>query len=103
MKKLMLLVMLLLTVCSSAFAESIDDVLKDCKLDRNHWKVVEWSKADHFVRFYDSDSVSVTGPGQFEVIINDYYYGSTCRLMNIQPVCKLRQTLTKKASKQRRC
>ena len=52
MKKLMLLVMLLLTVCSSAFAESIDDVLKDCKLDRNHWKVVEWSKADHFVRFY---------------------------------------------------
>lgn len=82
MKKLMLLVMLLLTVCSSAFAESIDDVLKDCKLDRNHWKVVEWSKADHFVRFYDSDSVSVTGPGQFEVIINDYYYGSTCRKDN---------------------
>lgn len=82
MKKLMLLVMLLLTVCSSAFAESIDDVLKDCKLDRNHWKVVEWSKADYFVRFYDSDSVSVTGPGQFEVIINDYYYGSTCRKDN---------------------
>ena len=82
MKKLMLLVMLLLTVCSSAFAESIDDVLKDCKLDRNRWKVVEWSKADHFVRFYDSDSVSVTGPGQFEVIINDYYYGSTCRKDN---------------------
>ena len=82
MKKLMLLVMLLLTVCSSAFAESIVDVLKDCKLDRNRWKVVEWSKADHFVRFYDSESVSVTGPGQFEVIINDYYYGSTCRKDN---------------------
>ena len=82
MKKLMLLVTLLLTICSSAFAESIDDVLKDCKLDRNRWKVVEWSKADHFVRFYDSESVTVTDPGQFEVIINDYYYGSTCRKDN---------------------
>ena len=79
MKKLMLLVMLLLTVCSSAFAESIDNVLKDCKLDRNCWKVVEWCKADNYMRFYDSESVSVTGPGQFEVTINDYFYGATCR------------------------
>ncbi len=78
MKKLMLLVMLLLTVCSSAFAESIDDVLKDCKLDRNRWKVVEWSKADNFVRFYDSESVSVTGPGQFETVIYDYFYNGIC-------------------------
>lgn len=33
MKKLMMLAMLLLTVCSSACAESLDEVLKDCKLD----------------------------------------------------------------------
>ena len=79
MKKLMLLVMLLLTICSSAFAESIDDVLKDCKLDRNRWKVVEWSKADNYVRFYDSESVSVTGPGQFETIIYDYFYSAICK------------------------
>ena len=79
MKKLMLVVMLLLTVSSSAFAESIDDVLKDCKLDRSCWKIIEWFKAEKFVRFYDSTSVNVTGPGQFDVIINDYYYGSTCR------------------------
>lgn len=79
MKKLMLLVMLLLTICSSAFAESIDDVLKDCKLDRNRWKVVEWSKADNYVRFYDSESVSVTGPGQFEAIIYDYFYSGICK------------------------
>ena len=73
-----MLVMLLLTVCSSAFAESIDDVLKDCKLDRNRWKVVEWCKVDNYVRFYDSKSVSVTGPGQFETIIYDYFYNGTC-------------------------
>ena len=78
MKKLMMLVMLLLTICSSAFAESIDDVLKDCKLDRSRWKVVEWCKADNYVRFYDSKSVSVTGPGQFETIIYDYFYNGTC-------------------------
>ena len=78
MKKLMMLVMLLLTICSSAFAESIDDVLKDCKLDRNRWKVVEWCKVDNYVRFYDSKSVSVTGPGQFETIIYDYFYNGTC-------------------------
>ena len=41
-----MLVMLSLTVCTSAFAESMDDVLKDCKLDRNRWKVVEWFKAE---------------------------------------------------------
>ena len=79
MKRLMVLLMLLLTVCSSTLAESIDDVLKDCKLDKNRWKVVEWYKADSFVRFYDSDSLSVTGPGQFDVTISDYYYGTTCR------------------------
>ena len=73
-----MLVMLLLTICSSAFAESIDDVLKDCKLDRNRWKVVEWCKVDNYVRFYDSKSVSVTGPGQFETIIYDYFYNGTC-------------------------
>lgn len=79
MKKLILLVTLLLTVCSSVFAESMEDVLKDCKLDRSRWKIVEWSEADNFVRFYDPGSVSVTGPGQFDVTINDYYYGATCR------------------------
>ncbi len=78
MKRLMVLVLLLLTVCSSAFAESIDDVLKNCKLDRSRWKVVEWFKAENFVRLYDSASVSVTGPGQFDVIIYDYFYDNTC-------------------------
>ena len=78
MKKFMLFLMLLLTVCSSAFAESIDGVLKDCKLDKTRWIVVEWSKADNFVRFYDSTSVTVTGPSQFDVVISDYYYGNTC-------------------------
>jgi len=86
MKKLMLLVLLLLTVCSSVFAESIDDVLKDCKLDRNRWKIVEWFKSDRFVRFYDSESVSVTGPGQFETIIYDYFYSGICNSEN----CKQR-------------
>lgn len=79
MKRLMVLVMLLLTVCTSAFAESIDDVLKDCRLDRNRWKVVEWFKADNYVRFYDSESISVTGPGQFETIIYDYFYSGICK------------------------
>lgn len=62
MKKLLLLVLLLLSVCSSTFAESIDDVLKDCKLDQNRWKRVEWFKSEQFVRFYDSASLAVTGP-----------------------------------------
>ena len=39
MKKLMVLVMLMLSICTSAFAETMEDVLKDCKLDRNRWKV----------------------------------------------------------------
>ena len=74
-----MLVMLSLTACTSAFAESLDDVLKDCKLDRNRWKVVEWFKAEKFVRFYDPESVLVTGSGQFEVVIYDYFYDRTCR------------------------
>ena len=78
MKRLIVLVMLLVTVCSSAFAESIDDILKDCRLDRNRWKVVEWSKADKFVRFYDSATVTVTGPGQFDAVIYDYFYSGIC-------------------------
>jgi len=74
-----MLVMLSLTVCTSALAESMDDVLKDCKLDRSRWKVVEWFKAEQFVRFYDSTSVTVTGPGRFDAVIYDYYYGNnTC-------------------------
>lgn len=89
MKKLMMLVMLMLTICTSAFAESMEDVLKDCKLDRNRWKVVEWFKEDNFVRFYDSLSISYPGPGQFDAEICDYYYGTTCRENN----CK--QTGTK--------
>lgn len=80
-----MLVMLSLTACTSAFAESIDDVLKDCKLDKSRWKVVEWFKAEQFVRFYDSTSVTVTGPGRFDAVIYDYYYGndpciSDCKL-----------------------
>ena len=78
-KRILVLSMLLLTVCASAFAESIDDVLKDCKLDRSRWKVVEWFKAEKFVRFYDSASVSVTGPGQFDAVIYDYFYDGNCK------------------------
>lgn len=83
---IVMLVMVLLTVCTSAFAESIDDVLKDCKLDRSRWKVVEWFKAEKFVRFYDSTSVTVTGPGQFDAVIYDYFYGKTCRQSNCAQV-----------------
>jgi len=80
-----MLVVLSLTACTSASAESIDDILKDCKLDRSRWKVVEWFKAEQFVRFYDSTSVNVTGPGRFDAVIYDYYYGndpciSDCKL-----------------------
>ena len=32
MKKLLVLLMVLLSICSSVFAESFEDVLKDCKL-----------------------------------------------------------------------
>ena len=86
MQKLMVLVMLMLTICTSAFAESVEDVLKDCKLDKNRWKVVEWFKEDNFVRFYDSQSVSYPGPGQFDAEICDYYYGATCRENNCKQV-----------------
>ena len=86
MQKLMVLVMLMLTICTSAFAESVEDVLKDCKLDKNRWKVVEWFKEDNFVRFYDSKSVSYPGPGQFDAEICDYYYGATCRENNCKQV-----------------
>ena len=78
----LLLVTLSLTACTSVFAESLEDVLKDCKLDRSRWKVVEWFKADKFVRFYDPESVSVTGPGQFDAVICDYFYDKTCRQSN---------------------
>jgi hypothetical protein len=78
MKKLLVLLMVLLSVCSAAFAESLEDVLKDCKLDRNRWKVVEWFKAEKFVRLYDSQTVTVTGPGQFDAVIMDYYYDGDC-------------------------
>ena len=74
--------MVLLSICSTTLAESVDDVLKDCKLDRNRWKVLEWFKADKFVRFYDSTSVTVTGPGQFDAVICDYFYDNTCRESN---------------------
>ena len=88
MKKLMLLVMLLLTFCSSAFAESVDDILKDCKLDRSRWQVVEWFKTEKFVRFYDTSSISVTGQEQFDVVIYDYFYGNDCGVEN----CKHRRS-----------
>jgi len=78
MKKLLVLLMVLLSVCSAAFAESLEDVLKDCKLDRSRWKVVEWFKAEKFVRLYDSQTVTVTGPGQFDAVIMDYYYDGDC-------------------------
>lgn len=78
MKKITLLVMLLLSFCITGFAESIDDVLKDCKLDRNRWKVAAWVKSEKMVRFYDSESVAVTGPNQFDMIIYDYFYGTDC-------------------------
>ena len=78
MKKLLVLLMVLLSICSSVFAESFEDVLKDCKLDRSRWKVVEWFKAEQFVRFYDSQAVAITGPGQFDLVLYDYYYGNTC-------------------------
>ena len=78
MKKVLVLFMVLLSVCSAAFAESLEDVLKDCKLDRNRWKVVEWFKAEKFVRFYDSQAVAVTGSGQFDAVLMDYYYDGDC-------------------------
>ena len=78
MRKLFLLLMVMFCTCSSAFAENLEDVLKGCALDRNRWKVVEWFKEEQFVRFYDSQSVSVTGPEKFDVIIYDYYYGNEC-------------------------
>ena len=71
MKKLLVLLMVLLSICSSVFAESFEDVLKDCKLDRSRWKVVEWFKAEQFVRFYDSQAVAITGPGQFDLVLYD--------------------------------
>ncbi len=79
MKKLLVLVVLFLTVCSTAFAESLEDVLKDCKLDRSRWIVMEWFKAEKFVRFYDSESLSVAAPGQFGLVTYDYYYDNTCK------------------------
>ncbi len=88
MKKLFMLVMLLLMVCSSALAESVNDVLKDCKLETNRWKVVEWNKKEKYVRFYDSESLAVTGPGQFELITYDYFYANTCNEEN----CALRNS-----------
>lgn len=78
MRRVFFLLMVVLCVCSSAFAENLEDVLKDCPLDRNRWIVVDWFKAEQFVRFYDSQSVSVTGPEKFDVIIYDYYYGDEC-------------------------
>ena len=88
MKKLLLLVLFLLSLCCSAFAESLDDVLKDCRLDQSRWKVVEWFKSEQFVRFYDSSSLGVTGPGQFDVITCDYFYGPECSVAN----CRIRGT-----------
>ena len=88
MKKVLVLLIILLSVCSIAFAENLDDVLKDCKLDKSHWKVVEWVKTERFVRLYDSASVSVVGSGQFEVVIMDYYYEGDCG----KDSCKLRGT-----------
>ena len=79
MKKILVLFMLLLTVCSTAFAESLGDVLKDCKLDRSRWIVMEWFKTEKFVRFYDSESLKVTAPGQFELETYDYYYENICK------------------------
>lgn len=78
MKKILVLLIVLLSICSAAFAESLEDVLKDCKLDRSRWKVVEWFKAEKFVRFYDSQAVAVTGPGQFDTVIMDYFYDGDC-------------------------
>ena len=78
MRKLFFLLIVLLCACSNAFAESLEDVLKDCTLDRSRWKVVEWFKAEGFVRFYDSQSVAFIGSEQFDVVIYDYYYGKTC-------------------------
>ena len=78
MKKLLVLLMVLFSICSSVFAESFEDVLKDCKLDRSRWKVVEWFKVEKFVRLYDSQTVTVTGPGQFDAVIMDYYYDGDC-------------------------
>ena len=84
MKKVLVLLMVLLSVCSTAFAEGLEDVLKDCKLDRSRWKVVEWFKAEKFVRLYDSQAVAVISPGQFDVVIYDYYYGNVCEKSNCQ-------------------
>jgi hypothetical protein len=77
-----------LFACPSALAENIDGVLRDCKLDRNRWQIVEWSKPGKFVRFYDSESVSVTGPSLFQIVTYDYFYGGICNEEN----CGLRNT-----------
>ena len=82
MKKLMMLAMLLLTVCSSACAESLDEVLKDCKLDRNRWQVVEWFKDEQAVRLFDSTSIQTVAPNQYEVTIYIYFYGNDCGAVN---------------------
>lgn len=85
MKRITLLVMLLLSLCVTVFAESLEDVLKDCKLDRNRWKVAEWVKSEKYVRFYDSGSVTATGSDQFDLVICDYFYGAGCDVES----CKL--------------
>lgn len=87
MKKISLLVMLLLSLCVTTFAENLEDVLKECKLDRNRWKIAEWVKSEKYVRFYDSTSVAATGADQFDMVIYDYFYGADCGIEN----CKLRR------------
>lgn len=70
MRRFILLVLLLVSISSSVFAE--------CRLDETRWKRV--SSAGTYVIYYDKNTAVIKSPAVFEVWTSDYYSGGvTCK------------------------
>lgn len=77
MKKLLLLIMVLITISSSVFAGEMHKILKGCKLDTNRWLYLGHTPL--LASFFDSQAVISKGPNKFEAVLCNYYYaGNGC-------------------------
>ena len=86
MKKFLVLLILILTVCSSTFAKNetdttkntvikIDEALQACKLNLGRWLYSNMSSDYSFLKFFDTETIISKNDDVFEVWVCDYYTG----------------------------
>ena len=85
MKKLLVCFLLLMAVCTSAFANETDMAIKESKLDTKRWVPIVVLPGTKMIVLFDSQDVRNTGSGQLETVMCQYSSGGTdCSY----PVCK---------------